>query len=115
MEGVVDKAMTTYTWNWREYVLSTLITVIVQDSFRKLTLQLFTCFNFRQEHPPKYLAHGSKLGVPPARRDSNQIYVVSVRESKFTEDDVRNYFRYCRLTLVLSAFDRSLYLLCSCK
>ncbi|CAD6223342.1 unnamed protein product [Miscanthus lutarioriparius] len=45
-----------------------------------------------QEHPPKYLAHGSKLGVPPARRDSNQIYVVSVRESKFTEDDVQNYF-----------------------
>ncbi|XP_066395128.1 uncharacterized protein [Miscanthus floridulus] len=45
-----------------------------------------------QEHPPKYLAHGSKLGVPPARRDSNQIYVLFMRESKFTEDDVRNYF-----------------------
>ncbi|KXG36565.1 putative zinc finger CCCH domain-containing protein 51 isoform X3 [Sorghum bicolor] len=45
-----------------------------------------------QERPPKYLAHSSKLGVPPARRDSNQIYVVFVRESKFTEDDVRNYF-----------------------
>ena len=56
------------------------------------------------EDPPKYLAHSSKLGVPSARSDPNQIYVVFLPESKFTEEDVLNYFRYCRLTLVFGAF-----------
>ncbi|KAG2646460.1 hypothetical protein PVAP13_2KG511000 [Panicum virgatum] len=45
------------------------------------------------EDPPKYLDHSSKLGVPSARSDPNQIYVVFLPESKFTEEDVLNYFR----------------------
>ncbi|PVH65116.1 hypothetical protein PAHAL_2G427500 [Panicum hallii] len=44
------------------------------------------------EDPPKYLAHSSKLGVPSASSDPNQIYVVFIPESKFTEEDVLNYF-----------------------
>ncbi|KAG2646458.1 hypothetical protein PVAP13_2KG511000 [Panicum virgatum] len=44
------------------------------------------------EDPPKYLDHSSKLGVPSARSDPNQIYVVFLPESKFTEEDVLNYF-----------------------
>ncbi|CAN6219384.1 unnamed protein product [Urochloa humidicola] len=43
-------------------------------------------------YTPKYLAHGSKLGVPSARSDPNQICVVFMPGSKFTEEDVRNYF-----------------------
>jgi hypothetical protein len=56
------------------------------------------------EDAPKYLAHGSKLVVPSAGSDPNQIYVVFVPESKFTEEDVLNYFRYCHQTLVLGVF-----------
>ncbi|CAN6184001.1 unnamed protein product [Urochloa humidicola] len=43
-------------------------------------------------YTPKYLAHDSKLGVPSARSDPNQICVVFMPESKITEEDVRNYF-----------------------
>lgn len=56
------------------------------------------------EYAPKHLAHCSKLEVPSARSDPNQIYVVFMPESKITEDDVLNYFRYYCLTLVLGAF-----------
>nr|CAB3454777.1 unnamed protein product [Digitaria exilis] len=46
------------------------------------------------EDAPKCLAHGSKFGVPSDRSDPNQIYVGFMPESKFTEDDVLNYFRH---------------------
>ncbi|RCV13732.1 hypothetical protein SETIT_2G369300v2 [Setaria italica] len=49
-------------------------------------------YNVPVEDAPKYLAHGSKLGAPSAGSDPNQIYVVFVPESKFTEEDVLNYF-----------------------
>jgi hypothetical protein len=55
------------------------------------------------EDAPKYLAHGFKLAMPPATSDPNKIYVTFLLGSKFTNDDVRNYFRYCCLTLVLDA------------
>ncbi|KAF8664264.1 hypothetical protein HU200_054809 [Digitaria exilis] len=44
------------------------------------------------EDAPKRLAHGYKFVVPSARSDPNQIYVGFMPESKFTEDDVLNYF-----------------------
>ncbi|CAL5084989.1 unnamed protein product [Urochloa decumbens] len=54
----------------------------------------------RQEHQyivpaedaSMYLAHGFKLGVPPASSDPYQIYVTFLLGSKFTDEDVRNYF-----------------------
>jgi hypothetical protein len=69
------------------------------------------CFNFRKEQhyivpvedAPMYLAHGFKLGMPPASSDPNKIYVTFWIGSKFTEEDVRNYFRYHHLTLVPDA------------
>ncbi|RLN34096.1 hypothetical protein C2845_PM03G11650 [Panicum miliaceum] len=44
------------------------------------------------EDAPKYLARGFKLAMPPASSDPNKIYVTFLLGSKFTEDDVRNYF-----------------------
>ena len=48
------------------------------------------CFNFRQGHQyivpvedaPMYLAHGFKLGMPPASSNSNQIFVVFMPGTK---------------------------------
>ncbi|KAJ1291623.1 hypothetical protein BS78_02G329500 [Paspalum vaginatum] len=44
------------------------------------------------EDAPMYLAHGFKLWMPPASSDPHQIYVVFMPGSKFTEEDVHNYF-----------------------
>lgn len=69
------------------------------------------CFNFRKGHQyivpvedaPMYLAHAFKLGMSPASSNSNQIFVVFMPGSKFTEEDVHSYFRYCCLTSTLDA------------
>ncbi|XP_066395090.1 uncharacterized protein [Miscanthus floridulus] len=46
------------------------------------------------EDAPMYLAHGFKLGMPPASSNSNQIFVVFMPGSKFTEEDVHSYFSH---------------------
>ncbi|OEL23678.1 hypothetical protein BAE44_0015303 [Dichanthelium oligosanthes] len=44
------------------------------------------------EDAPMYLAHGFKLEMPPASSDPYQIYVSFSLGSKFTKEDVHNYF-----------------------
>lgn len=82
------------------------------------------CFNFRQGHQyivpvedaHMYLAHGFRLGMPPSSSNSNKIFVVFMPESKFTEEYVHSYFRYCCLTSMLDAswvLTWTAHLLCS--